>query len=141
MPVPKLLIVDANIIFSFFRKDSARKYIIEELLNMDCELLSPEYLIEELFSDKERIKKFSGINEAEFLGLFSLIKDEIKIVPESKYKDFLSKAFKLSPHIKDNPYFALSLFLSCPIWSDEKSFKKQSKVKIFSTAELIKELN
>ena len=141
MPVPKLLIVDANIIFSFFRKDSARKYIIEELLNMDCELLSPEYLIEELFSDKERIKKFSGINEAEFLGLFSLIKDEIKIVPESKYKDFLSKAFKLSPHTKDNPYFALSLFLSCPIWSDEKSFKKQSKVKIFSTAELIKELN
>jgi len=75
------------------------------------------------------------------LGLFSLIKDEITIVPESKYKDFLSKVFKLSPYIKDNPYFALSLFLSCPIWSDEKSFKKQSKVKIFSTAELIKELN
>jgi len=31
----------------------------------------------------------------------------------------------------------LALKLDCPIWAQEKAFKEQSKVKIFSTSELI----
>ena len=34
-------------------------------------------------------------------------------------------------------YFALALKLDCPIWSNEKAFKKQSVVKAFSTSDLI----
>ena len=139
MSAPKSLIIDANILFSFFRSDSVRKHLIEELLNLDCELISPDFVIKELLSDKEKIKKFSGINEAEFSELFFLLKDEIKTVPKSKYKEFLSKASKLSPHdnsTKDDPYFALALSTNFPIWSDEKAFKKQDEVKIFSTKEI-----
>ena len=45
---------------------------------------------------------------------------------------------KISPHSKDVPYFALALAFNAAIWSDEKAFKKQNKVKIFSTEELKK---
>lgn len=38
-------------------------------------------------------------------------------------------------------FFALALKLNCPIWSNENLHKKQSKVKIYSTSELIKELS
>ena len=137
MPFIKL-VVDANILFSFFRPDSERKHLVEGLLISDCELVSPEFVIEELLSDKEKIKKFSGLNESEFSELFLILEDEIMVVPKSEYDKFLSDAIKLSPHIKDAPYFALALSLNSPIWSDEKAFKKQSKVKIFSTSALSK---
>jgi len=137
MPFIKL-VVDANILFSFFRPDSERKHLVEGLLISDCELVSPEFVIEELLSDKEKIKKFSGLNESEFSELFLILEDEIRVVPKSEYDKFLSDAIKLSPHIKDAPYFALALSLNSPIWSDEKAFKKQSKVKIFSTSALSK---
>ena len=42
----------------------------------------------------------------------------------------------LAPHLKDVEYFALALKLDCPIWAQEKAFKKQSGVKIFATSDL-----
>ena len=44
---------------------------------------------------------------------------------------------KLAPHPKDAEYFALALRFVFPIWSNEKAFKKQSKVKVFSTSDLV----
>ena len=138
--VPEVLVIDANILFSFFRHDSARRYLIEELLNRDCELISPDFVFEELLSDKQKIMKFAGIDDLEFSSLNSLLREEIKVLSESEYDKFLPEAKDLSPHAKDIPYFALALSLNCAIWSDEKAFKKQSKVKVYSTSELLKEL-
>jgi predicted nucleic acid-binding protein len=77
-----------------------------------------------------------------FMFLFSLLERKIaEIYPKEKYEQSLSEAAKRSPHgmdvHKDDPYFALALFFNAPIWSDEKAFKKQSKVKVFSTSDLI----
>ena len=47
----------------------------------------------------------------------------------------LEPEFKTHP--KDVEYFALALRFDFPIWSNEKGFKKQTKVKVFSTSELI----
>ena len=54
MKLPRTLIIDASILFSFFNKDSARRRIIEELPNLGCELISPEFAFKELMSDKEK---------------------------------------------------------------------------------------
>jgi len=48
----------------------------------------------------------------------------------------LSEGLKLAPHPKDLEYFALALRFDFPIWSNEKAFKKQPKVKVFSTSDL-----
>ncbi len=51
---------------------------------------------------------------------------------------FLSEAKEIAPHKKDVPYFTLALAFNAGIWSDEKAFKNQTRVKVFSTEELKK---
>lgn len=141
---PEMLIVDASVLFSFFKADSARRHVIEVLLDAGCELISPEYALSELLYDKEKIKSFAGISEVEFSTLFSLIEKSVGTVPKSEYEKFLSEANTISPHgkgVKDDPYFALALARSCSVWSDEKAFKKQGKVVILATSELLKEIS
>ena len=140
--LPSILVVNANILFSFFNEKSARRRLIKRLPRMGCELITPDFALEELMEDKERIKNFARINEDAFMFLFSLLERKImEIYPAEKYEESLSEAEKISPHgkdvHKDDPYFALALSFNAPIWSDEKAFKKQSKVKVFSTSDLI----
>ena len=136
--IPKQLILDANILFSFFKSDSIRRNAFKELLKKECRFICPSYILEELSKDKEKIKKYAGIDEFEFSYLFQLLKKELNIISIEKYKENLLSAKEISPHEKDNIYFALALSLSIPIRSDEKAFKRQSKVKIYSTEELLK---
>ena len=139
-----IIVIDANILFSFFKSSSERRRLIEELPNLGCNLISPEFAFRELLGNEDRIKKFGKVNELAFKFLFSLLELKIESFSESVYKEFLSEANKISPHsdsTEDDSYFALSLaFNKCPIWSDEEAFKNQSKVKIFNTKELIEEL-
>lgn len=137
--LPRILVVDACIMFSFFNKNSDRRKIIEELSNLGCMLISPEYVFEELAKNKEDIKKFGKISELGFTFLFSLLERKIESFPKESYKEFLPEANKLSPHgeqTKDDPYFALALAFNSPIWSDESEFKQQGRIKLFSTKEL-----
>lgn len=64
----------------------------------------------------------------------------VNIVPEREYSEYMKEASKLSKHTKDMPYFALALSMNCAIWSNEKSFKQQSKVEVYSTSDLVKKL-
>jgi len=142
--LPKILVVDACILFSFFKKDSDRRRVIGELSNTGCRLISPAFVFEELGRNKGRIKKFSRINDLGFAFLYSLLERMIDSFPESVYNEFLPEANRISPHgresRKDDPYFALALRFNSPIWSDEKEFKKQSRVKVFTTRELVEYL-
>ena len=139
--LPKKLVIDANIVFSFFKKESARRLLVEKLLDANCELISPSYVLDELRSDKENIIKYSKISDSEFVFTLFEIGENIKPIPLEEYEQFLSEANKISPHEKDNPYFTLAMAFNCGIWSDENAFKGQSVVKIFTTKELIKELS
>ena len=139
--LPRILISDASILFSFFKKDSVRREVIERLSESGCKLISPEFVFKELADKKERIKKFGKVNELAFAFIFSLLDSKVESFPEKVYKEFLSEANKISPHAeetKDDPYFALALALNCAIWSDEEAFKRQSRVKIFTTKDLFK---
>ena len=142
--LPKILIVDASILFSFFMKHSTRRKMVEELSEFGCKLISPKFVFKELSDKRERIKKFGELNELAFAFLFSLLDRKIESFSDEVYNKFLPDANKISPHgkdvTKDDPYFALALALNCAVWSDEKAFKKQSKVKVFTTSELLKEL-
>lgn len=143
--LPPILAVDATILFSFFNEKSARRHVIKKLPKMGCKLITPDFALEELIEDKERIRQFARIDEVGFMFLFSLLERKIEVYSQEKYEEFLSEAGNISPHgndvHKDDPYFALALSLNAPIWSDEKAFKNQSKVKVFSTSDLIQFLS
>lgn len=138
--LPKILVVDASILFSFFKKDSARRKLVEGLQNSGCQLISPKFVFEELVEEKDRIKGFGRINDLAFAFLLSVLDKRVETFPDAAYRDFLADANEISPHgkqvVKDDPYFALALSCNAPIWSDEEAFRRQSKIKIFSTKEL-----
>lgn len=134
------LVIDANILFSFFNPESSRRLVIKSCSKLGFKLISPDFAFEELLKDKEKIKKYSKIGELEFIILFSLLEKMIESIGKLQYNGFIPKSKELAPHIKDVLYFALALHFNCPIWSDEKSFKKQSKVKVYNTSELLKEI-
>ena len=136
--IPRLLVVDASILFSFFKEDSARRRLIKELSNRGTELVSPDFAMEELLSDKERIMEFAKINELGFKFLFSLLGRRVETFAKSEYEEFLPEARRVSPHGRDDPYFALALSLNSAIWSDEGAFKDQTKVKVYTTGELLR---
>lgn len=139
--IPEELIVDASILFSFFKADSARREVFKKLLEQECKLNSPDFALKELSNNKSDIMKFAKITEEEFNEVISELDKDVVSFKKEEYKEFLAEANKISPHgegTKDDPYFALALAFDFQIWSDEAEFKKQSKVKVFTTAELLK---
>ena len=62
--------------------------------------------------------------------------ERITIADSSEYGGFLENAKAIAPHSGDAPYFALAMARNCPIWSNEKSFKRQKRIKVHSTSEL-----
>ena len=139
--IPRELIVDASVLFSFFKADSARRGVFKKLLEQECKMASPDFVLKELLNNKSDIIRFAKISEGEFNEIISELDKDIGTFKEEEYKEFLSEANKISPHseqTKDDPYFALALAFKFPIWSDEVAFKQQPEIKVFTTAELLK---
>jgi len=52
--------------------------------------------------------------------------------------DKIEEASKLlAEHKKDVPYLALALKYNCSVWSYDKNIKKQNKVKVCNTKEIL----
>ena len=129
------LVVDTNILVSFFRPNPVNE-IISKSKSFNLQLLSPEYAIDELKKNKQDVLKYSGLNPKQFDSKLSELLTFITIIPKDSFKEFESQAKQLI-HDKDVPFFALALKLNCPIWSNEPAFKEQSKVDILSNKDMI----
>ena len=135
----RLIVVDASILFSFFKPESFTRKLLKSVYLKGAKLIVPDFALDELYSLRQRICKFCGIGGLEFIVSFTLLSEIIDVVPRSEFKKFESRALKLLPgHSKDMPYFALALSSDCAIWSNEKRFKEQSAVDIFSTGDITK---
>lgn len=130
------LVVDANILFSFFKRDSRTRKLITSFEFF--ELYTPSLCVKELFKNRGDICRKSRISEVEFEEVMEDLKLFVGVVPDEEFKDFGREAKELlEGHLKDIPYFALALSLNCGIWSNEKRFKRQSRISTFSTSDLI----
>ena len=143
------LVVDSNVMFSFFKKDSTPKeLILDPELKYNLELFAPELMLNEIGRHKDDICSKFNISPKDFDIMFSSLPLFIKIVKKNSFNEFLSKAEEiLSLHTKDVPYAALSLSLKSRgydigLWSNEERLKilKKYGIKVFSTSELAKEL-
>ncbi len=129
------LVVDANIIMAALIKG---EFTLDLMYFEELELLSPEYLFTEIEKHKNKILKRSGISKEDLSIFINIIKSRIKIIPSEESKSFINEAKSISPDPNDVPYFALALKYNASIWSNDKALKKQPKVKILSTQELLK---
>ena len=133
------LVIDANILFSALIKEG---YIRRLILLGDHSFFVPEFILEEMDKYKGMILEKADITEEELKEVLDLIIENanIEIIPKEDFKDYIKAAKGISHDIKDIEYLALALKLKCPIWSNDKDFKKQNKIKIYSTNDLLKEI-
>ena len=131
-------VVDTNILFTFFWKNSFTKGL---LVDQDLEYSAPEFALEEINENSTEILKKTGISKKEFIDLRRDLAIFVEFIPLDEYKEFLQEAVSLIPLYRDDADFlALALKLNIPVWSNDPHLKQQSKVKVYSTSELIKEL-
>lgn len=130
------LIIDANVLMSALIATEGKTYDL--IYNDRIKLFAPEYLMEELEKHKSEILTKSGLSESDFELFLSLISSRIESISKSEFAVFASKAEELTPDPNDAEYFALALKYNCAIWSNDKRLKSQDKVRVYSTAELLK---
>lgn len=134
---PESLVVDANIVFGALSKRGFTFEFIRSLSRTGFGLYSPEYISEEIDDKMEKLLLFSKLSRTELEFLIRQLFRRVEVVSKSRYKTFLPEAEKLLPeHPEDSPYLALAIALGCPLWSNEKRLKKQSRVKVLATHEL-----
>jgi len=133
------LVVDANELFAgiIAKGKELQSWTLDILFSDEVELFAPFRLLAELEKNRDEIRRKSGFSLQDFEVFVGVLKLRVRFIPLEQFLDKVPEAKELAPHLKDIEYFALALKLDCPIWAQEKAFKKQSRVKVFSTSELI----
>ncbi|RZN40074.1 MAG: hypothetical protein EFT35_03345 [Methanophagales archaeon ANME-1-THS] len=137
-----VLVVDANRVFStLLSKGGAFDVFLASKLLKRFEFIALEYLFQEIGMHFDELVERSKLSSEELTKVFRFVKEEIEFIPFEEFKEYAGEAEEIAPHVKDLQYFALALASECGIWSDDKAFKKQSRVKVYSTEELLKLLS
>ncbi len=129
------VIVDANIIIALLIKPSR---LIDLFFDGRLSLYAPQLLFQELENNTGEIIKKSRLTKEDLSWLQTILKHNIEVIPEEEFLKFREKADEICPDKKDVVYFALALYLNCPIWSNEKKLREQDKVQVYATHELIR---
>lgn len=132
------LVVDANRVFSaLLSKGKVFSVFLVNKLRNKLEFVAPEFLLYEIGKHLDEIVERSKLPSDELAKVFKFIKEEVEFIPFDEFNKFAGEAEQISPHSKDMQYFALALASNAAIWSDEEAFKRQSKVRVFNTDEVI----
>jgi len=129
-----LFVVDANVVISSLIKKGTTFTVFKyNAFIKHCEFIAPEFLLSEI--NMEKIQLLTKLSKEDIEKIFSLITEQIEVIPFSKFSDKLPAAMNIN--FKDSPYIALALTYKCPIFSGDKGLKRQTKVEIFSPRELL----
>lgn len=132
-----MIIIDSNILFSALIKDSATRKIILEYSGF---FLFPEFIFEEMEKHKDELLKKSCMDEKNFNELLQLILKKVMIVPNDALYLYKKKALEIVKQIDPDDAVFIACALIYPgsiIWSDDRKLKKQTKVKVINTQEIM----
>ena len=131
------LVVDTNIIISALIKDPTTRYIITHI---DAELITIGFSDEELNKYKAMILEKTNITSAELEAVLEKIRESMVILGDSIIQRNMPEAKKIMDNIdpKDTPFIAAALATNSDIWSDDKHFEGQNKIKVWKTKALEK---
>ena len=128
------LIIDANILFAALIKNSTT---LDILFNENMHIFAPEFLLEEFYKHKDEILAKTRRSKEDFEEIYGVLKNIITIIPAEEFRQFMKDAEKSISDKDDAAYLALALKLNIPIWSNDKKFKEQKIIRVYSTADLI----
>ena len=131
------IILDVNVILSALIRDSTTRKII---LNSEFDFYFPEPSLHKIRKNKDYILKKSGLTEEEYNKIMATLFKYIKLVPTEEIEKNWDKAKKIIEHIdkEDVIFIATALSISdSVIWSDDRHFEKQDKVKVLKTGDIV----
>ncbi len=128
------IVIDTNILFSYFWNESFTKKLIE---NSEFELVSPYVSLHEIKKYRDEIIKKTGISLRTFSSFFASLKKKVSFVEEPYYSKYVSEVVQIAPDRDDADFLALALKEKTFLWSNDSALKKQDKVRILSTKEII----
>ena len=131
------IVLDSNILISSLIKDSITREII---LNSNNEFLLPEYSLLEIRKHENYILSKTQLSKEEFNRLIKKILEYINIVEIEKIINHKEKADKIIGDIDKDDVLFVACALAYPgsiIWSEDKHFKLQNKIRVYNTKEFI----
>lgn len=131
------LVVDVNILLASFLKAAKTR---ELLLDVRLDLYAPECLISETSRHLEKrapLRNRIHLSDEALDKLVGFLTRRIQVIPLRSYEPYFREALILAPHEEDAPFIAAALLLNIPIWSNDKGFKEQKAVKVYSTHDLL----
>jgi len=131
------LAIDTNIIIAALITNGQTRRI---LTNFSINFIFPDYGLEEIYKYKEEIKQKSGMDEKEFNILLLRILRYIKLIPFDMIMPYKNESDNLMKdiHKDDSVFIATALAFNCPVWSDDNHFKKQNRVKLLTTKDMLR---
>jgi len=132
------LIVDSNRIISALIKEGVSRKILS---SKNIEFFTIDYVLSEINKYKGAIIKKSNMSKEEIDTLFSLVMENISIAQDEDVKNKMKEAQRIMKDSdeKDAPFLAAALAIpNDGIWSHDKHFEKQNKVKVWISKDLLK---
>lgn len=129
------MIVDTNIIFSTLLGKN-KKFRDTIFSQENITLYSCKYAIVELFKYKEKIQKYSSLEEDEIYELLYSLLKKINLFGENTLtEENLKNAFDLCKDIdeKDIPFVAVTLELEGLLWTSDKKLRNGLESKGFNS--------
>ncbi len=124
-------IVDANILFALSNPSSVANFLFSEF---SLKLFSPDFALTEIEKYKDEI---SNKSKVDFNSAIKSLKEKVVFIDKSEYSELIGKFSSKISDPKDVVYLALASKLSLPIWSNDKHFKEQPLIPVFTTGELV----
>lgn len=129
--------MDANVPISILiAKGSKHELFFSEHIKVN----SPDRVLFDTGKHWKELSEKSKLSEKDLELEFSAIRQQLNIFSFNDLSKWMKEAVEISPDPDDAEYFALALKLNCPIWSEDKLLKRQDKIEVFNTLELIKKL-
>lgn len=135
-------VVDSNILFAFFWKDSTFSKLCEL---KELQLISSEYALEEINNYKDEIMNKAKISKVEFDNRKLELVNRVSFIALEDYSSEFNNIKKIAEGfgekydevLKDIDFLALAFKLDMPLWTHDKLLKEQDKIKILTTKDII----
>ena len=131
------IVIDANVLFAALIKEGPTRALI---LKSDLILIAPSYIIVETEKYKKEIQNKAKISSSEVEDLLSSCLSQITLIDDSELIPFLRAAETLTNDDNDLLYLACALKVNADIWTNDKVFQNQTRVKIWTTIQLIEKV-
>src|SRR3989344_642601 len=131
------LVLDTNIFISALLRDGK---VRELIVNSPLPLIFPEAILDELRKHEDELLEKSGMLRKDYEKIINTLLTYAKIVPTETLKAYREEALRIVERIDiDDAIFFAAALANTPaiIWSEDNKLKKQDKVIVLNTAEII----